>query len=180
MGTRGDLVSAVYGFFFIFRNITFLLMSIIYVCMGETNCATGKRIRGHFFTFRSCTVCKCKVKMAFPLSENWWVALRILFTPWKEIELFSVVILCNAKWYLVHCFVLGRENSDPTVALHSLCGVLLGASGLALHSQTSNAPGPHPASAGNGASHCRGFEGTWRTESFPVSVETGLGPWNKN
>lgn len=98
-------------------------MSIICACMQETNCATGKRIPGHFFTFKSCIVCKCKVKRVkrvFPLSWNWWVALRFLFTPWKEIELFLVLILCYTKWRLVNCFVLGSENSDSTEALDSL------------------------------------------------------------
>lgn len=121
MGTRGDLVSAVYGFF-IFRNITFLLMSIIYACMGETNCATGKRIPGHFFTFKLCIVCKCKVKRVFPLSWNWWVALRFLSTPWKQIELFLVLILCSTKWCLVNGFLVRHENSDPPEALESSYG----------------------------------------------------------
>lgn len=121
MGTRGDLVSTVYVFF-IFGSITFLLMSIIYACMGETNCATGKSIPGHFFAFKSCIVCKCKVKGPFPLSWNWWVASRFLFTLWREIELFLVLILCNAKWCLANCFVLGSENSDPAEEFGSLCG----------------------------------------------------------
>ena len=95
-------------------------MSIIYVCMGETNCATGKRIPGHFFTFKSCIVCKCTVKRVFPLSWNWWVASRFLFTPWKATELFLVLILCNTKQCLVNCFVLACESSDSTEALDSL------------------------------------------------------------
>lgn len=40
-------------------------MRIIYACIGETNCATGKKIPGHFFTFKSCIVCKYKVKRIF-------------------------------------------------------------------------------------------------------------------
>lgn len=117
-------------------------MSIIYVCMGETNCATGKRIPGHFFTFKSCIVCKCKVKIVFPLSGNWWVALRILCTPWKEME-FSVVILCNTKWCPANCFVPGSENSGFTEA--SPVVVLRGAPRLALLRWSSDTAGLAPA-----------------------------------
>lgn len=116
-------------------------MSIIYVCMGETNCATGKRIPGHFFTFKSCIVCKCKVKIVFPLPGNWWVALRILCTPWKEME-FSVVILCNTKWCLTNCFVPGSKKSGFTEA--SCAVVLRGASHLALLGHSSGIAGLAP------------------------------------
>lgn len=96
-------------------------MSIIYACMGETNSATGKRTPGHFFHFKSCRVCKCKVKGVFRPSWNWWFASKFLFMLWKEIELFLVLIVCNTKWCFVNCFVLGSEGSYCPEEFDSLC-----------------------------------------------------------
>lgn len=171
MGTRGDLVSAVYVFF-IFGNITFLLMSIIYACMGETNCATGKRIPGHFFTLKSRVVCKCKVNRVFPLSWNWWVALRFLFAPWKETELFLV---CNATWCLVNCFVLGSENSGSTEALdylHDCPGRSISLPGFAQSEQWHCCSG----TCASGGDHCLLLQRSLREPVFwkfpSISLET--------
>lgn len=153
-------------------------MSIIYVCMGETNCATGKRIPGHFFTFKSCIVCKCKVKIVFPLSGNWWVALRILCTPWKEME-FSVVILCNTKWCPANCFVPGSENSGFTEA--SPVVVLRGAPRLALLRWSSDTAGLAPAcwwSPAGTALLQRSVKDLLYGKFSSASLETHLGPQN--
>lgn len=156
-------------------------MSIIYVCMGETNCATGKRIPGHFFTFKSCIVCKCKVKIVFPLPGNWWVALRILCTPWKEME-FSVVIFCNTKWCPANCFVPGSENSGFTRGF--LCSCPEGSLSPALLGWSSGIAGVAPA--------CllviicwnclmqRSLKDLLSRKFSSVSLEMHLGPQNTN